>query len=70
MGKVHGPSRTMLNFQPGIAGTFKAAPQRVPTNEKVKAIDSGYGQVTWRGVDASSDEEPINGYKVRDWESD
>ncbi|XP_015790072.1 contactin isoform X2 [Tetranychus urticae] len=56
--------------EPAIARTFKAAPQRAPTNVKVKAIDSGYVQVTWRGVDASSDEEPINGYKVRYWESD
>ncbi|XP_053212874.1 contactin-like [Panonychus citri] len=56
--------------EPFLARTYKAAPQRAPTNVKVKAVESGHVQVTWRGVDTASDEEPIIGYKVRYWESD
>lgn len=33
-------------------------------------MDSSTVRVTWRGVSASSDEEPIHGYKVRYWQTD
>lgn len=56
--------------EPALSRTYKAAPQRPPVNVQVYAVDSSTVRVTWRGVSASSDEEPIHGYKVRYWQTD
>ena len=37
---------------------------------KVYAVDSTTIRVTWRGISVTSEEEPIQGYKVRYWQSD
>lgn len=55
--------------EPSIARTYKAAPQRAPTNVQVSRLDRDKVRVTWRGVDTSANEEPIVGYKVRYWDS-
>lgn len=57
--------------EPFLARTFKAAPQRQPTSVNVTAIDAHSVMVTWRGITTLTNaEEPIQGYKVRYWESD
>ncbi|XP_077497058.1 contactin [Amblyomma americanum] len=53
-----------------IAKTFKAAPLRPPTSVKVHGISATSVRVTWRGVVPSTEEESIQGYKVRYWEAD
>ena len=57
--------------EPFLARTYKAAPQRMPTSVNITAIDSHSVMVTWRGITTMTNaEEPIQGYKVRYWESD
>ncbi|XP_064486907.1 contactin-like [Ornithodoros turicata] len=53
-----------------VAKTFRAAPLRPPTSVKVKALSDTSVKVTWRGVLPTIEEESIQGYKVRYWESD
>lgn len=53
-----------------VARTFKAAPLRPPTSVKVKALSDTSVLVTWRGILPSIEEESIQGYKVRYWETD
>lgn len=57
--------------EPFLARTYKAAPQQPPTSVNITAIDRTSVLVKWRGISLlSNTEEPIQGYKVRYWESD
>lgn len=57
--------------EPFLARTYKAAPQQPPTSVNITAIDSHSVRVQWRGISSLTNaEEPVQGYKVRYWETD
>ncbi|XP_055857806.1 contactin [Episyrphus balteatus] len=53
-----------------IERTFRKAPQKPPSSVHVKGINPSTVRVVWRYVSPSQEEEPIQGFKVRVWESD
>ncbi|XP_059613760.1 contactin [Phlebotomus argentipes] len=50
--------------------TYRKAPQKPPSSVNYNAVNPSTVRVTWRYVTPSQEEEPIEGYKVRVWESD
>ncbi|XP_054726388.1 contactin [Anastrepha obliqua] len=50
--------------------TYRKAPQKPPSSVHVYGINPSTVRVVWRYVSPAQDEEPIEGYKVRVWESD
>lgn len=50
--------------------TFRNAPQKPPSSVHVYGINPSTVRVVWRYVGVTLEEEPIQGYKVRVWESD
>ncbi|EDX11593.1 GD19724, partial [Drosophila simulans] len=50
--------------------TYRKAPQKPPSSVHVYGINPSTVRVVWRYVSPSQDEEPVEGYKVRIWESD
>uniref|UniRef100_A0A1I8QBD3 Contactin n=1 Tax=Stomoxys calcitrans TaxID=35570 RepID=A0A1I8QBD3_STOCA len=50
--------------------TYRKAPQKPPSSVHVYGINPSTVRVVWRYVSPEQDEEPIEGYKVRVWESD
>lgn len=50
--------------------TYKSAPLKAPTSDVVVITSPTTVRVTWRFTAPSSQEEPIQGYKVRYWEAD
>ncbi|XP_034660688.1 contactin [Drosophila subobscura] len=50
--------------------TYRKAPQKPPSSVHVYGINPSTVRVVWRYVSPSQDEEPIEGYKVRIWETD
>lgn len=50
--------------------TFRKAPQKPPSSVNVYGIDPSTVRVVWRYVGVTLEEEPIQGYKVRVWETD
>ncbi|KAH8313129.1 hypothetical protein KR067_000813 [Drosophila pandora] len=53
-----------------IERTYRKAPQKPPSSVHVYGINPSTVRVVWRYVSPSQDEEPIEGYKVRIWETD
>uniref|UniRef100_A0A224X5J2 Putative receptor mediating netrin-dependent axon guidance n=1 Tax=Panstrongylus lignarius TaxID=156445 RepID=A0A224X5J2_9HEMI len=50
--------------------TYRKAPQKPPSSVNVFGIDPSTVRVVWRYVQPSSEEEPLQGYKIRVWEVD
>ncbi|XP_076057553.1 contactin isoform X2 [Oratosquilla oratoria] len=50
--------------------TWRYPPLTPPNAVRVEDIDPSTIRVTWRGVSPTSLEEPLNGYKIKIWESD
>ncbi|KAH8418008.1 hypothetical protein KR222_010217 [Zaprionus bogoriensis] len=50
--------------------TYRKAPQKPPSSVHVYGINPSTIRVVWRYVSPAQDEEPIEGYKVRIWETD
>uniref|UniRef100_A0A1A9W5Q7 Contactin n=1 Tax=Glossina brevipalpis TaxID=37001 RepID=A0A1A9W5Q7_9MUSC len=50
--------------------TYRKAPQKPPSSVHIYGINPSTVRVVWRYVSPAQDEEPIEGYKVRVWESD
>lgn len=50
--------------------TYRKAPQKPPSSVHVYGINPSTVRVVWRYVGVTLEEEPIQGYKVRVWESD
>lgn len=50
--------------------TYRKAPQKPPSSVHVFGINPSTIRVVWRYVGVTMEEEPIQGYKVRVWESD
>ncbi|XP_017081684.1 contactin [Drosophila eugracilis] len=50
--------------------TYRKAPQKPPSSVHVYGINPSTVRVVWRYVSPSQDEEPVEGYKVRIWETD
>lgn len=50
--------------------TYRKAPQKPPSSVHVFGINPSTVRVVWRYVGVTLEEEPIQGYKVRVWESD
>ncbi|XP_058974776.1 contactin-like [Musca domestica] len=50
--------------------TYRKAPQKPPSSVHVYGINPSMVRVVWRYVSPAQDEEPIEGFKVRVWESD
>lgn len=50
--------------------TYRKAPQKPPSSVHVYGINPSTVRAVWRYVSPAQDEEPIEGYKVRVWESD
>ncbi|XP_005186281.1 contactin [Musca domestica] len=50
--------------------TYRKAPQKPPSSVHVYGINPSTVRVVWRYVSPAQDEEPIEGFKVRVWESD
>ncbi|XP_055372029.1 contactin isoform X2 [Condylostylus longicornis] len=53
-----------------IERTYRKAPQKPPSSVFVYGVNPSTVRVIWRYVSPSQEEEPIQGYKVRVWESD
>ncbi|XP_078309461.1 contactin-like [Crassostrea virginica] len=49
--------------------TFRRAPHMYPTQVKVHSYSSDSVKVTFRGVATTAEEEPLQGYKIRVWET-
>ncbi|VEN63415.1 unnamed protein product [Callosobruchus maculatus] len=50
--------------------TYRKAPQKPPSSVNVSGVNPSTVRVTWRYVQPSLEEEPLQGYKIRVWESD
>lgn len=50
--------------------TYRKAPQKPPSSVHVYGINPSTVRVVWRYVGVTLEEEPIQGYKVRVWETD
>ncbi|XP_058468109.1 contactin [Malaya genurostris] len=50
--------------------TYRHAPQRPPSSVNIFGINPSTIRVIWRYVAPSQDEEPVQGYKIRIWETD
>lgn len=50
--------------------TYRKAPQKPPSSVNVFGINPSTVRVVWRYVGVTLEEEPIQGYKVRVWETD
>ncbi|KAF7270213.1 hypothetical protein GWI33_016823 [Rhynchophorus ferrugineus] len=50
--------------------TYRKAPQKPPSSVRVFGINPSTIKVTWRYVQPSLEEEPLQGYKIRIWEYD
>ncbi|XP_063704991.1 contactin-like [Culicoides brevitarsis] len=50
--------------------TYRKAPQKPPSTVHIYGINPTTVRVVWRYVAPTQEEEPIEGYKVRIWESD
>lgn len=50
--------------------TYRKAPQKPPSSVHVFGVNPSTVRAVWRYVSPAQDEEPIEGYKVRVWESD
>lgn len=53
-----------------IERTYRKAPQKPPSSVQVYGVNPSTVRVVWRYVGVTLEEEPIQGYKVRVWESD
>ncbi|XP_057652877.1 contactin [Diorhabda carinulata] len=53
-----------------IERTYRKAPQKPPSSVMVYGINPSTVKVVWRYVQPSLEEEPLQGYKIRVWESD
>lgn len=53
-----------------IERTYKKAPQKPPFSVQVYGVNPSMVRVVWRYVNPSPEEEPLQGYKIRIWESD
>ncbi|XP_072402624.1 contactin [Diabrotica undecimpunctata] len=53
-----------------IERTYRKAPQKPPSSVLVYGINPSTVKVVWRYVQPSLEEEPLQGYKIRVWESD
>lgn len=53
-----------------IERTYRKAPQKPPSSVDYIGINPSTIRVVWRYVSPSQEEEPIQGFKVRVWESD
>jgi hypothetical protein len=50
--------------------TYRKAPQQPPSSVHIFGINPSTIRVVWRYVAPSQEEEPLEGYKIRIWESD
>lgn len=50
--------------------TYRKAPQKPPSSVAVYAVNPSTVRVIWRYVQPSTEEEPLQGYKIRVWEVD
>ncbi|ENN74113.1 hypothetical protein D910_11524 [Dendroctonus ponderosae] len=50
--------------------TYRKAPQKPPSSVRVYGINPSTVKVQWRYVQPSLEEEPLQGYKIRVWETD
>lgn len=55
---------------PPTERTYRKAPQKPPSSVQVYGVNPSTVRVVWRYVGVTLEEEPIQGYKVRVWESD
>uniref|UniRef100_A0A6P7GDV3 Contactin n=1 Tax=Diabrotica virgifera virgifera TaxID=50390 RepID=A0A6P7GDV3_DIAVI len=53
-----------------IERTYRKAPQKPPSSVMIYGINPSTVKVVWRYVQPSLEEEPLQGYKIRVWESD
>ncbi|XP_055604304.1 contactin isoform X2 [Uranotaenia lowii] len=50
--------------------TYRKAPQKPPSSVNIFGINPSTIRVVWRYISPSQDEEPVQGYKIRIWETD
>lgn len=50
--------------------TYRHAPQKPPSSVNIFGINPSTIRVVWRYIAPSQDEEPVQGYKIRIWETD
>lgn len=50
--------------------TFRHAPQKPPSSVNLFGVNPSTIRVVWRYIAPSQDEEPVQGYKIRIWETD
>ncbi|XP_055631251.1 contactin isoform X2 [Toxorhynchites rutilus septentrionalis] len=50
--------------------TYRKAPQKPPSAVNIFGINPSTIRVVWRYIAPSQDEEPVQGYKIRIWETD
>lgn len=50
--------------------TYRNAPQKPPSSVNIFGINPSTIRVVWRYIAPSQDEEPVQGYKIRIWETD
>ncbi|XP_038105430.1 contactin isoform X2 [Culex quinquefasciatus] len=50
--------------------TYRSAPQKPPSSVNIFGINPSTIRVVWRYIAPSQDEEPVQGYKIRIWETD
>lgn len=50
--------------------TYRKAPQKPPSSVHITGMNPTTIKIVWRYVSPSQEEEPIQGYKIRIWESD
>lgn len=50
--------------------TYRKAPQKPPSSVHIQGFNPTTIKIVWRYVSPSQEEEPIQGYKIRIWESD
>lgn len=50
--------------------TYRKAPQKPPSSVQLYGVNPSTVRVVWRYVGVTMEEEPIQGFKVRVWESD
>ena len=50
--------------------TYRKAPQKPPSSVHITGMNPTTIKIVWRYVTPSQEEEPIQGYKIRTWESD